>query len=488
MTGGMITGNSTGVNIASDYATFIVRGNINITGNTLKDVNMYYNGDFFNPIYISGMLAITARIGVYTDCSVGDREAKAFTCGFKGRGTRENFNLKTSHAIVLVNLEDGEMAVAKPYTLSVPDNVTVNELTEASSNTYSVGYGDHITLTYGGEVGAWPKSAHYTVPNGTITYLGNVDAQGRKIAFTMPNANTTITKDSDKDYTFNGIMLKETFDSGSSQGLDATFDGSSEVIVDIPNPIEVKSVTYDREFKGQTPATVMLPFNYTCNGYEGGKFYEFVGVEKDGIRWVATMKETDPGSNKETTLTANTPYLFMPNASDGDPAEMSFPNIPGYVTLNTTGGGNGVHDAGSWEFHGVYHKKVWNIPSNDYGFAATNGESADGEQYIEAGQFVRFMGNGIKNAFIKPMRCYLSFVGFSYARGINSAAPDVELPQTITVRLVNCDGITTDIGTLDTRTGEFTLDSWYTLDGMKLNGKPIVKGVYVNNGKKVMVK
>lgn len=123
------------------------------------------------------------------------------------------------------------MAVAKPYTLSVPDNVTVNELTEASSNTYTVGYGDHITLTYGGEVGSWPKSAHYTVPNGTITYLGTVDAQGRAIAFTMPNANTTITKDnSDKDYTFSGITLKETFSGNASQGLDATFDGTSEVM------------------------------------------------------------------------------------------------------------------------------------------------------------------------------------------------------------------------------------------------------------------
>ena len=31
-------------------------------------------------------------------------------------------------------------------------------------------------------------------------------------------------------------------------------------------------------------------------------------------------------------------------------------------------------------------------------------------------------------------------------------------------------------------------DSWYTLDGMKLSQKPTAKGIYVNNGKKVVIK
>lgn len=492
MTGGTITGNAVGVDVNSATATFTVSGNVNITGNTTKDVNMYYDdqSSTLNPIHIGGTLASTARIGVYTDCSVGNSEAKAFTDGLKGRGTRENFNLITSQAIVLVNLEDGEMAVAKPYTLSVPNNVAVNELTEASSNTYTVGYGDHITLTYGGEVGPWPKSAHYTVPNGTITYLGNVDAQGRKIAFTMPNANTTITKEnSDKYYIFNGITLKETFSGNASQGLDAIFDGTSEVIVDIPNPIEVKSVTYNREFKGQTPATVMLPFDYTCIGTEGGKFYEFVGVEREGIKWVATMEEEYDPKNKVTCLERNKPYLFMPNGSEGAPANMQFPDIPGYVTLNTTGGSNGVHDTGSWKFHGVYHKKVWAEPSNDYGFAATNGRSADDSQDITAGDFVRFA----PGAWMKPMRCYLSYVGTEApapARGLTRAAATDDLPATIIVRLVSRNGETTAIGTLDTKTGEVSFDSeaWYTLDGVRLSGQPSTKGIYINNGRKIVIK
>jgi hypothetical protein len=42
--------------------------------------------------------------------------------------------------------------------------------------------------------------------------------------------------------------------------------------------------------------------------------------------------------------------------------------------------------------------------------------------------------------------------------------------------------------TLDTRTGEISLDEWYSLDGRRLSGKPTTKGVYINNGKKVAIK
>ena len=58
------------------------------------------------------------------------------------------------------------------------------------------------------------------------------------------------------------------------------------------------------------------------------------------------------------------------------------------------------------------------------------------------------------------------------------------------MRLVGSNGETTAIGTLDTKTGEMTFDSeaWYTLDGVRLSGKPTKKGLYINNGKKVVIK
>lgn len=253
----------------------------------------------------------------------------------------------------------------------------------------------------------------------------------------------------------------------------------------------IKSVTYNRPFNTAQAATVILPFNYICNGSEGGKFYGFKEVvyNEDQHKWVCTMQE--PGNTAVTTLTANTPYLFMPSET-----KMKFPNISsmtgGVVTLQTTTDDDGDYGVATtdaaWNFHGSYKGKSWAVASNDYGFAARSGMSVGGEE-VEAGQFVRFT----TNAFIKPMRCYLSYVGTSApapARRMTRSASGDDLPATITVRLVSRSGETTAIGEIDTKTGKMTFDSkaWYTLDGVKLSGKPSTKGIYINNGKKIVIK
>ena len=41
-------------------------------------------------------------------------------------------------------------------------------------------------------------------------------------------------------------------------------------------------------------------------------------------------------------------------------------------------------------------------------------------------------------------------------------------------------GVTTDL-----RSGD---DGWYTIDGRRLAGKPTQSGIYINNGKKILIK
>jgi hypothetical protein len=204
------------------------------------------------------------------------------------------------------------------------------------------------------------------------------------------------------------------------------------------------------------------------------------------------------GTNNVTSLTANTPYVFMPNDATLSEPTMTFPNIEsmtgGVVTLQTTTANDGVYGGATtdaaWNFYGTYKGKSWAVASNDYGFAAQSGTEAGGEATVEAGQFVRFT----TGAFIKPMRCYLSYVGTEApapARGLTrSAAATDDLPQSITVRLVSRSGETTAIGEIDTKTGKMTFDSeaWYTLDGVRLSGKPSTKGIYINNGRKIVIK
>ena len=284
-----------------------------------------------------------------------------------------------------------------------------------------------------------------------------------------------------------------------NERADVTINGTGNNLVGVNITEEVgniKSVTYNRPFNTAQAATVILPFDYICDddeGSEGGKFYGFkeVTYDYDQHIWVCTMQE--PGNTAVTSLTANTPYLFMPNATT-----MTFPNISsmtgGVVTLLPTTANDGLYGGATtdydWNFYGTYKGKTWTSSDSDkdYGFAAHGGTAVHGEA-VEAGQFVRFASG----AFIKPMRCYLSYVGTEApapARGLTRAAATDDLPQSITVRLVSRSGETTAIGTLDTKTGKLSFDSeaWYTLDGVRLSGKPSTKGIYINNGRKIVIR
>lgn len=228
-------------------------------------------------------------------------------------------------------------------------------------------------------------------------------------------------------------------------------------------------VTYTRSFTNGTPSTVCLPFAYTKKTGDGS-FYEFTNIEKNGSGdYVATM--TEPAS---TTLTANTPYLYMPNATGNVDFSGTY-TIPADLTAGTT-------TSGDWTFKGIYTAHTWTTaPTGIYGFSAQSANGISQGQFVKAGENVR----------IQPMRCYLQYKDgledYAGARGMKRAE---QLPETIKVRLVSANGEVTAIGSLETKTGEVTLDgdTWYSLDGRRLEGKPATKGVYINNEKKVIIK
>ena len=51
-----------------------------------------------------------------------------------------------------------------------------------------------------------------------------------------------------------------------------------------------------------------------------------------------------------------------------------------------------------------------------------------------------------------------------------------------------CEGGTTGIGTITNNREPITNNQWYTLDGRRLSGKPSLKGIYLNRGRKVIIK
>ncbi|MBQ3768582.1 MAG: hypothetical protein II866_06245 [Prevotella sp.] len=356
-----------------------------------------------------------------------------------------------------------------------PKAVTVTA--EAKSKEYGAADPD-LTATVEGLVGedaisyTVSRTAGEAVGEYTITPTGEAAQGNYTVSFVAGTLAITAKTVTDNN------ALKVTQD---QNGYHATFTGSANDAVSITEPITVNSVSLNRDFTANQPATVMLPFSLgDGQTVSGGSFYKFSGVTKNGDEWKAQFTEV-------ATLKANTPYLFMPSAT----GQMAFNLNGGTVTLNTTTTGEAGSTASNWEFCGTYAKVQWDGSASDPSDLSKTYGFAKGNATIAAGQFVHFAAG----AWLKPMRCYLVYNGSteggtfqnapSRTRGAGSTE---ELPQTITVVLLSSSGETTAIGTLDTKTGDITLDGWYTMDGRKLEGKPTKKGLYINNGRKIVIK
>jgi len=291
--------------------------------------------------------------------------------------------------------------------------------------------------------------------NATNNWLSGVAATG------------TFTKAGMTSWTSGGSGIPD----GWTKNNIATLTDGSSIADQLKCPGELCEVTYTRSFTADKPSTVCLPFAYTKK--TGETFYTFTGITKDGDDYVATMTE-----HTGATLAANTPYLYK-SAATGDTDFSGTYTIPATISAGETA-------SGDWKFVGTYETQEWTTaPTGIYGFSAQN--TAGG---ISQGEFVK-VGAYVK---VKPMRAYLKYKdgaeNYAGARSMDRAASSETLPETISVRLIDAEGNVTGIGTLETRTGEVRFDpeAWYTLNGVRLSGQPTQKGIYVNNGKKVIIK
>ncbi|MBR2244090.1 MAG: hypothetical protein IJ888_05090 [Prevotella sp.] len=301
--------------------------------------------------------------------------------------------------------------------------------------------------------------------------------------------------------------LVETYDYSGVKSYNIEYDDKPLGIPDITSQLSTSLLRYKRTFTTGKPVTVMLPFNFTKSDFKQGgssdgltgHFYEFKGIRLDvneSNKWVAVMGE--PDNPETTTMKANTPYLYVPGENTDYWYIENYSGIPIFTEGYDGGTKEKSYDGSEetfawnkWNFKGTYQPRYWSDSENPeeigkvYGFAG-NTKEVDGK-LVEAGDFVRAKSG----AKIRPTSCYLMWAGSepSNARALTrSAAATEELPQSITVKLVSANGDITGIGEIDTKTGEISFDGWYTLNGVRLNGKPTKKGIYINNGKKIVIK
>lgn len=203
--------------------------------------------------------------------------------------------------------------------------------------------------------------------------------------------------------------------------------------------------------------TFILPYALTPS-VTAGDFFTFDHF--DNATGTVVLNKILPlsGSPTKLNLAANTAYIFRPAATG---------------TLETM---NGVSVEDSWldsdpadeteseGLHGVYKYHMWNTkPSNVYAYSATD------KGGIKAGEFVK-VGEG---THIKPFRAYLRI-------NTSSSAPEY--------LSINWGDGTTSIIPLEKDQVRQDPDGWYTISGFRLPAKPTAKGLYINNGNKVVIK
>ena len=383
-----------------------------------------------------------------------------------------NFNINSGESgfydITMTDVGNGKWSVSILKTVGVIDNIPDQTYTGSEIKPEPLVMAGSLSLNKGTDYEySYENNTNVGTAKVTVTFKGDYASLGSvEKEFTIAAKETNL----------GAVTIVQ-----DQNGTTATIDASLEATIEITSYIEVSQVALQRSFTENQPATVMLPFSLgTGQTVNGGSFYKFSGVTKDGDVWKALFTEV-------ATLKANTPYLFMPSAT----GQMTFNLNGGTVTLNTTTAGEAGSTASNWEFRGTYQKVQWDGSASDPSDLSKTYGFAKGDATIAAGQFVHFAAG----AWLKPMRCYLVYNGSTEGGTFQNApsrtrgaASTEELPQTITVVLMSSSGETTAIGTLDTKTGDITLDGWYTMDGRKLEGKPTKKGLYINNGRKIVIK
>jgi hypothetical protein len=279
----------------------------------------------------------------------------------------------------------------------------------------------------------------------------------------------TATIDDNTNVTIAGVWLYElTIDGTGDTGLpsDAAAHNGEKV-----------NVTFQRTFPWNKKQTVCLPFAPGAL-FTVGQVWEFTGVENG----MAVMTELE----KTTDLNANTPYIFEYNKGAAF-TSLRFEKVTLDIGSDPKTPGNG---AGELVFHGTYEQKTWEaddaVAANIYGFMLADN---DGQ---EVGQFVKAR----RKTILRPFSCWLhktttgalSGTQTASARGMARGTDDE--PEVIGIIWRSATGETTGIGSINLRTGEIldNAEGWFSLDGRRLSCKPSQRGVYINKGKKVIIK
>ena len=280
-------------------------------------------------------------------------------------------------------------------------------------------------------------------------------------------------------------LVLDPADATLAEKLETTFDGVSNVTVKFGK----------RELKANTWYTMVLPFDITTSELVATLkgHIDDVDVNDNPVRTYGTnsvyaiVNRLGASTANQVnfklemlSIPANEPFLIK-TAEDVDLVNpnISFVNKTIVYSAEPKAEAAGVEYGGN-EFLGTYTA----IAAADLNYNTTDRHFA----FLGNSSYTGSKGQALSNTWynatlaglvINPMEAYLH-----YSPDKGSAAAPI-----ITIEDYDFENGTTAIKTLNVETMKaYAAEGWYTLDGIKLQNVPTEKGVYINNGKKVVIK
>ena len=240
-----------------------------------------------------------------------------------------------------------------------------------------------------------------------------------------------------------------------------------------PEPFTAQSISYTRNFSQTTEIgvsrgweTIALPFTVQSITHESHGVLEPFGINNGYPFWLRQLGSD--GLARATVLEANVPFLIcMPNNS----VYPSVYNQVGNVTFSSSN--VTVPETHPLEMFGanvILTPTFQNQAAGSDIFTLNVGEAQG--SYPEGSVFISNYRS------VRPFQCYARHS--NHARGTDDI-------QFIPLTSIGGGDDTTAIMEIIQPAANGTGD-WYSLDGRKLSSKPTQKGVYIQNGKKIVIK
>ena len=240
-----------------------------------------------------------------------------------------------------------------------------------------------------------------------------------------------------------------------------------------PEPFRAEKITYTRNFRQQTEVgisrgweSIALPFTVQTITHETqGQIIPFGAQGTGKYFWLRGY--SPEGLHRATVLEANTPYVIsMPNNPTVYPAQY---NLNGRVTFsaeNTTVPATPEFEEMLITRGNITMAPIFVVVPQDEAVYAIN-VSQPLDRYAEGSVFTRELRE------VRPFEAATTHEPVNGARPkyIRIAAqPDDDITGIRTIELDETEG------------------TWYSLDGRQMQGQPQRKGVYLQKGKKIVVK